>query len=86
MATTIWAAKDNNLLVARQLIETGTSVDLQEPMDDKSGSCYTALHWSALRGFKDMMELLRHSGLIPRFKTSMGIRRLPSQRRGGTKT
>ena len=54
----IWAAKDNNLLVATRLLDTGTDVNLQEPPDDKSGSCYTALHWAALRGFTGMAALL----------------------------
>ena len=54
----IWAAKDNQLLVATRLLDTGTDVNLQEPADDKSGSCYTALHWAALRGFTSMAALL----------------------------
>ena len=54
----IWAAKDNNLQVATKLIDTGTDVNLAEPSDDKSGSCYTALHWAALRSFADMAALL----------------------------
>ena len=54
----IWAAKDNNLLVAAQLLDTGVDVNLQEPEEDKSGSCYSALHWAALRGWVGMVELL----------------------------
>ena len=81
----IWAAKDNNLLVARQLIETGTSVDLQEPMDDKSGSCYTALHWSALRGFKDMMELLLSFRANPQIQDKHGNTPLALAEKRGNK-
>ena len=54
----IWASKDNNLAIAKQLLDTGTDVNLQEPVEDKSGSCYTALHWAALRGFAGIVELL----------------------------
>ena len=54
----IWAAKDNNLLVASQLLDNGTDVNLQEPIEDKSGSCYSALHWAAIRGLKEMTEML----------------------------
>ena len=81
----IWAAKDNNLVVARQLIETGTSVDLQEPMDDKSGSCYTALHWSALRGFKDMMELLLSFRANPQIQDKHGNTPLALAEKRGNK-
>ena len=58
----IWAAKDNNLLVAAQLLANGTDVNLQEPLEDKSGSCYSALHWAALRGLKEMAEMLLKRG------------------------
>ena len=58
----IWSAKDNNLLIAAQLISNGTDVNLQEPVEDKSGSCYSALHWAALRGLKEMAELLLSRG------------------------
>ena len=58
----IWAAKDNNLLVATHLLDHGTDVNLVEPMEDKGCSCYTALHWAALRGFQEMGELLLGRG------------------------
>ena len=54
----IWASKDNNLLVAGMLLDTGTDVNLQEPIEDKSGSAYSSLHWAALRNFTDMAQLL----------------------------
>lgn len=54
----IWASKDNNLSVVTQLLETGSNVNVQEPLEDKSGSCYSALHWASLRGFAGMVELL----------------------------
>ncbi len=30
----------------------------QEPLEDKSGSAYSPLHWAALRGFTEMAQLL----------------------------
>ena len=54
----LWGAKDNNLLVVNQLLDNGVDVNLQEPIEDKSGSAYAPLHWAALRGFYDMAQLL----------------------------
>ena len=58
----VWAAKDNNLQVAAQLLDTGTDVNLQEPMEDKGSSGYAALHWAAMRGFKEMLTMLIKRG------------------------
>ena len=58
----VWAAKDNNLLVAAQLLDTGTDVNLQEPLEDKGSSGYAALHWAAMRGFKEMIAMLLQRG------------------------
>jgi len=58
----VWAAKDNNMLVATQLLDTGTDVNMQEPIEDKGASGYAALHWAAMRGFREMLELLIKRG------------------------
>jgi hypothetical protein len=58
----VWAAKDNNLAVACKLLDTGTDVNLQEPLEDKGSSGYAALHWAAMRGFKEMISMLLKRG------------------------
>ena len=58
----VWAAKDNNLAVACKLLDTGTDVNLQEPLEDKGSSGYAALHWAAMRGFKEMISMLLRRG------------------------
>ena len=35
---------------------------LQEPMEDKGSSGYAALHWAAMRGFKEMLTMLIKRG------------------------
>lgn len=46
----IWAAKDNNLLVAQTLLENGHDVNRQEPATDKGMSGYAPVHWAAQKG------------------------------------
>ena len=57
----IWAAKANHAVVASRLIDTGTSVNVQES-DGQGHSKYGALHWAAMRGHVGLVELLLHRG------------------------
>jgi len=68
----VWSAKDNNLLVATQLLDTGTDVNLQEPMEEKGSSGYAALHWASMRGFKDMIALLLRRNANPELQDKHG--------------
>ena len=58
----LWAAKDNNLIVAEMLIAKGHSVNTREPIQDKGNSGYTPLHWAAHKGHLHMVELLLSHG------------------------
>ena len=57
-----WAAKDNHLLIAQQLLEEKHPVNQQEPMVDKGSSGYAPLHWASQKGHVKMVELLMSSG------------------------
>lgn len=61
----IWAAKDNNLMVAEMLLERGHDVNKQEPGTDKGLSKYSPLHWAAQKGQVKMVELLLSRGANP---------------------
>jgi len=61
----LWAAKDNNLIVARMLIDKGHDVNRQEPMQDKGNSGYAPIHWASHKGHAAMVELLLTNGAIP---------------------
>jgi len=54
----LWAAKDNNLIVASMLLEKGHDINKQESMQDKGLSGYAPLHWAAHKGHLKMVELL----------------------------
>ena len=58
----IWAAKDNNLMIAERLIGSGYNVDQQEEMNDKTQNGYAAIHWAAQKGHSKMLSLLIESG------------------------
>jgi len=61
----LWAAKDNNLIVAQMLLEKGHDVNKQEPIQDKGNSGYAPLHWAAHKGHAAMVELLLAHGAHP---------------------
>ena len=61
----IWAAKDNNLVVAEMLIDKGHDVNRQEPVQDKGLSGYAPVHWAAQKGQAQMVELLLSRGANP---------------------
>ena len=61
----IWAAKDNNLLVARQLIANGCDVNEQESVQDKGHSGYAPIHWACQKGHEAMLTLLLDNGASP---------------------
>ena len=58
----IWAAKDNNICVAEQLLRDGYDVNEQEDLHDKTHNGYSALHWAAHKGWKQMLEMLLAHG------------------------
>jgi len=61
----MWAAKDNNMVVAEMLIAKGHDVNKQESMQDKGLSGYSPLHWAAQKGHIKMVELLLAHGANP---------------------
>lgn len=61
----IWAAKDNNLVIARALLDNGHDVNKQEPFQDRGASGYGPLHWAAQKGFVAMTEMLLAAGANP---------------------
>jgi ankyrin repeat protein len=64
----LWAAKDNNLLIAEALLKRGHDVNKQEPLADKGASGYAPLHWAAQKGHQEMVELLLSRGASPTLK------------------
>jgi len=64
-APLLWAAKDNNLVVAEMLIDKGHDVNKQESLANKGLSGYAALHWAAHKGHLQMCELLLSRGANP---------------------
>jgi len=64
-APLLWAAKDNNLVVAEMLIDKGHDVNKQEALSNKGLSGYAALHWAAHKGHLQMCELLLSRGANP---------------------
>ena len=61
----LWAAKDNNMVVAEMLIAKGHDVNKQESMQDKGLSGYAPLHWAAHKGHAKMVDLLLAQGANP---------------------
>jgi hypothetical protein len=61
----IWAAKDNNLLIAEAFLDSGHDVNRQEAWQDKGNSGYAPLHWAAQKGHLAMTELLLARGANP---------------------
>jgi len=57
----IWAAKVNHLQVAKELIDSGTNVNVQEGAASHSQK-QTALHMACYKGHKDFVDLLLQSG------------------------
>lgn len=69
----LWAAKNNNVLVAQSLIdERGNDVNKQEPMQDRSGSGSGAIHLAAQKGHVEMVELLLAKGAHKSLKDKHG--------------
>ena len=68
----IWAAKENQMLVAETLMDHGFSVNEQESTLDKSLSGYMPLHWAAQKGHEDMLKLLLSRGAIANVKDKHG--------------
>jgi len=60
----LWAVKENQKLVADMLMNHGYDVNKQESSLDKSLGGYAPLHWAALKGHKEMLELLLRRGAI----------------------
>ena len=46
----LWAARENQLMVATLLLEHGYNVNEQESKDDKGSSGWAPLHWAAQKG------------------------------------
>ena len=58
----VWAAKDNNVVVAQQLLENGYDVNKQEPFHDKGNSGYAPIHWACQKGHEEMCTMLIQHG------------------------
>ena len=68
----LWAAKENQLMVAEVLIDHGYNVNEQETTLDKALSGYLPLHWAAQKGHQAMLELLLARGAITSVKDKHG--------------
>ena len=77
----IWAAKENQLMVAEQLLDHGYNVNEQESTLDKALSGYSPLHWAAHKGHKDMVDMLLGRNAIATLKDKHG--KLPKQLASG---
>ena len=58
----LWAAKENHLQVATQLIELGVDVNMQQPEIGNLTAKLSALHVAASKGNLEMVELLLERG------------------------
>ena len=68
----IWAAKENQMLVAKMLMDHGYDVNKQESTLDKALSAYAPLHWAAHKGHKEMLEVLLARGAMAGQKDKHG--------------
>jgi len=68
----IWAAKENQRMVAEMLLDHGYSVNEQESTLDKAVSGYVPLHWAAQKGHKEMLQLLLARGALVGVKDKHG--------------
>ena len=68
----LWAAKDNNLLVAEWLLDHGHDPNKHEVATDKGSSAYSPVHWAAQKGYLDMLKLLHSRGAIVTVKDKHG--------------
>jgi len=68
----LWAAKENQRMVADVLLDHGFNVNEQEPTTDKSLSGYVPLHWAAHKGHKEMLQLLLARGAAVGVKDKHG--------------
>lgn len=68
----IWAAKENQVMVATQLLDHGHNVNEQEDMKDKTTSGYSPVHWAAHKGYEQMLNLLLSRGALVNVKDKHG--------------
>ena len=68
----IWAAKENQLMVAETLIGHGYNVNEQESAVDKSNSGYAPIHWAAHKGHEPMVRMLIGKGALVSIKDKHG--------------
>ena len=58
----IWATKNGNLVVTRQLLDNGVDIDKTEPVQDKGSSAWGPVHWAASKGHQAVLEMLVERG------------------------
>ena len=68
----IWAAKENQLLIAERLIDRGCNLDQQEDFNDQQRCGYAAIHWAAQKGHTKIVELLLSRGADAGLKDKHG--------------
>ena len=68
----IWAAKENQRMVAEMLLAHGYNVNEQESTLEKALSGYMPLHWAAQKGHMEMLQILLAHGASALVKDKHG--------------